>query len=80
VSTRALAQLLLESGVRRGLVSARVGAGDEFPQNIWAVNDDVLAFEAQLENSEQGSYHGYPMPDANPLKNEVLAWWDAEDD
>jgi hypothetical protein len=76
---RAAAQSLLESGIRRGLVSSRHGAGDNFPQNIWAVSDEGIAFEAQLENPLQGTYHGYPLPDTDPLEEQVLAWWEAED-
>lgn len=38
-----------------------------------------MAFEAQLENHEQGTYHGYPMPESDPLTSQVLAWWSAED-
>jgi hypothetical protein len=77
VVARALAQRLLKGGIERGFVSARSGVGDSFPQNIWAVNDGV-AFEAQLENPTLGTYHGYPMPDADPLKREELSWWNAE--
>jgi len=76
---KAAAQSLLESGIQRGMVSSRSGSGGTFPQNIWAVNDERVAFEAQLENPAQGTYHGYPMPDTDPLKEQVLAWWEAED-
>ena len=79
VSEKAAAQRLLEAGIRRGLVSSRSGAGNAFPQNIWAV-DHGVAFEAQLENPVRGTYHGYPLPDADPLRKQVLAWWDADDD
>ena len=76
---KAAAQDLLEAGIRRGLVSSRFGARGTFPQNIWAVSDQGVAFEAQLENPAQGTYHGYPLPDTDPLKEQVLAWWKAED-
>lgn len=77
---RATALRFLQRGIERGLVSSRSGAGGVFPQNVWAVSNDRVALEAQLENPTQGTYHGYPMPDADPLKDQVLAWWDAEDD
>lgn len=31
--------------------------------------------EAQLENAEQGIYHGYPMPANDPFRNQVLNRW-----
>src|SRR5208283_6007763 len=57
---KAEALSLLASGVLRGLVSQRIVDG--FPQNIWSVSDIGELFEAQLENSALGMYHGYPMP------------------
>lgn len=61
----------------RGLVSSRFTG--PFPQNIWAVGDGGEAFEAQLENHERGTYHGYPMPESDPLMDQVLEWWRLED-
>lgn len=79
VHERAMAQDLLEAGIHRGLVSALTGAGGRFPQNVWAVNGQGIAFEAQLENPVQGTYHGYPLQEADPLRERVLDWWRAED-
>jgi hypothetical protein len=31
--------------------------------------------EAQLENQELGTYHGYPMPENDPLFCKVLEKW-----
>lgn len=39
------------------------------------MTSDGHALEAQLENSELGSYHGYPMPHTDPLSQEVLRRW-----
>lgn len=78
IITKASAEALLEAGIRRGLVSSRSGAGSTLPQNVWAVDDRGVAFEGQLENPAQGTYHGYPMPDTDPLKEQVLAWWEGE--
>jgi hypothetical protein len=33
--------------------------------------------EAQLENAEQGLYHGYPVPLTDPFFYEVLARWES---
>jgi hypothetical protein len=64
---------LLKQGVLRGLVSEQVRNG--FPQNIWAVSGDGLPLEAQLENAQTGTYHGYPMPSADPFRDKVLKKW-----
>lgn len=80
ILTRAKAMRLLESGIERGLVSQQTGAGDAFPQNVWAVSDDGVPFEAQLENPAQGTYHGYPLPSTDPLSSQVLDWWGADDE
>jgi hypothetical protein len=47
----------------------------EWPKNVWSVTEDGIAIEAQLENPELGSYHGYPMPETDPLSQEVLRRW-----
>ncbi|MCM2477947.1 hypothetical protein [Serpentinimonas maccroryi] len=67
------AEALLRAGLRKGLVSNRmVGA---WPKNVWAVTDDGFAMEAQLENPDLGTYHGYPMPETDPLSQEVIRRW-----
>ncbi len=50
---------LLRSGFRRGMVSER--RRGRWPQNVWAVDDGGIVYEAQLGNLETGEYHGYPM-------------------
>ena len=64
---------LLRKGVRRGLVSIREKNG--FPQNIWSISGEGHPLEAQLENPDQGIYHGYPMPENDPLRQLVLEKW-----
>ncbi|MBF0460505.1 MAG: hypothetical protein HQL87_03835 [Magnetococcales bacterium] len=73
IFTRLEATRLLQAGVRKGLISLQKRNG--WPQNIWAVNEQGIPFEAQLENAEQGQYHGYPMPEADPLRHTVLERW-----
>lgn len=53
------AKKLLQTGLRHGLVSDRMTG--EWPKNVWSVTDGGFAMEAQLENPELGTYHGYPM-------------------
>lgn len=67
------AMRLLRTGARLGLVSIREQNG--FPQNIWAVSPNGIALEAQLDNAETATYHGYPMGPGDPLATEVLNRW-----
>jgi hypothetical protein len=76
VFSRLQATELLRAGVRKGLISEREKNG--FPQNIWVVTNDGWPLEAQLENAEQGTYHGYPMPETDPFREEVLARWNQQ--
>jgi len=73
ISQREVAQQLLREGVRRGLISTQERSG--FPQLIWAVSQNGIALEAQLENETLGTYHGYPMQRTDPLSSEVLRRW-----
>jgi hypothetical protein len=70
---KGVAEELLREGVRRGLISVQERAG--FPQNVWAVSDNGTPLEAQLDNQEKATYHGYPMQEADPLKSEVIRRW-----
>ncbi len=62
---------LLQAGFQRGMVSPQERNG--WPQNVWAVTDEGAPLEAQLEGD--GIYHGYPMPAADPFREEVLERW-----
>lgn len=68
------AEKLLRDGLREGLVSDRMDG--EWPKNVWSVTGDGFAMEAQLENSNLGTYHGYPMPETDPLSLEVIRRWE----
>lgn len=73
VSSLSRAQKLLREGCRLGLYSEQ--RKGQWPQNLWSVTDDGCPLEAQLENAEQGIYHGYPMPESDPLREIVLSRW-----
>lgn len=73
---RGTALKLLRSGVRKGLVSERF-VGD-WPQNVWSVARDGTVFEAQLDNRETGTYHGYPLQADDGFRAVVLARWNGE--
>jgi hypothetical protein len=64
---------LLRQGITRGLISDREEQG--WPKNVWSVTSDGIPLEAQLENSQTGRYHGYPMPESDPLASEVIQRW-----
>jgi hypothetical protein len=66
------AEGLLREGFRKGMISQRTD--NTWPQNVWAVSDGQ-AFEAQLENSAQGVYHGYPMPLDDDFRTVVMDEW-----
>ena len=70
VFRRADAEALLKRGIRAGLISER--CEQEWPAQVWAVRDDGVVFEAQLENAEKGEYHGYPMPLGDPYRDIIL--------
>lgn len=72
---RAVACGLLREGLSRGLVSDRSING--WPKNVWAVTQDGVPLEAQLENPTVGVYHGYPMPSSDPFAAEVIKRWEA---
>jgi hypothetical protein len=72
---RKLALKLLREGIRRGLVSEQVRNG--YPQNAWAVTDDGIPLEAQLENAGRGTYHGYPMAQDDAFRDIVIEKWNA---
>jgi hypothetical protein len=72
-----IAESLLSEGAAKGMVSVQMKG--ELPQNIWAVTSDGYPVEAQLENRVQGTYYGYPMPETDPMRDEVLARWSQPD-
>jgi hypothetical protein len=67
------AQQLLERGIELDLISP-LFRGD-FPQIVWAVTENDTALEAQLDNEQHGTYHGYPMGEGDPLADEVVRVW-----
>lgn len=74
VFKREEAEKLLRAGLSSGLVSDRMDG--EWPKNVWSVTEDGFAMEAQLENRDVGTYHGYPMPETDPLSFEVIRRWE----
>lgn len=68
----------LKLGLRKGLVSERFNG--DWPQNIWSVTDQGQPLEAQLENPVTGTYHGYPMPEGDPLASDVVRRWNSSND
>jgi hypothetical protein len=71
ITLRARALELLREGLRRGMVDARFHG--EWLLNVWAVAPDGTPLEATRESA--GCYHGYPMPENDPLRQEIAARW-----
>lgn len=70
------AKELLKLGIGKGLVSEQMRGG--YPQNVWAVTEDGVPMEAQLENESRGIYYGYPLAAADPFRECVLKRWMAK--
>lgn len=68
----------LRYGLRNGLISERFNGN--WPQNIWSVTENGRPLEAQLENSETGTYHGYPMPESDPMADKIVKEWKKTND
>ena len=65
---------LLKAGILRGMISTQLRHG--WPQNVWAVDDEGIVYEAQLGNSELGEYHGYPMKADDHFTRVVRKEWE----
>jgi hypothetical protein len=70
VFRRCEAQKLLQSAFRDGFVDSRLDG--VWPKTVWVVMEDDLVLEAELENRQQGTYHGYPLPRVDPMRDKVL--------
>jgi hypothetical protein len=70
---KSIAASLLSRGAKKGIVS--VQKKGRWPQNIWAVTGEGYPVEAQLENQGNGTYHGYPMPESDPMRDEIIKRW-----
>jgi hypothetical protein len=46
-----------------------------WPKAVWAVTDEGVVLEARLDDAERGSYHGYPVPESDPLAAEIRKRW-----
>lgn len=70
---RAIALQHLQEGIAHGLVSEVPEGG--WPKNIWSMTENGTPLEAQLDNGEQGSYHGYPLLEDDPFADIVRRRW-----
>ena len=69
-----MAQNLLEQGLSRGMFSTQHRS--TWPQHVWAVHDGVI-YEANLENKEIGTYHGYPMVQYDSFATYLSQQWES---
>jgi hypothetical protein len=73
IFTKKEALRLLRNGIKQGLISEQIRG--EFPQNIWAVTDDGIPLQAALHDRTRGAYHGYPVPQTDPFRQQILGRW-----
>lgn len=73
IFSRKEALKLLREGITQGLVSDRTQG--EWPKNVWSVMNDGTTLEAQLENPQQGTYHGYPLDPDDAFAGKVVEQW-----
>lgn len=65
----------LQAGIMKGMISDKFRG--KFPQHIWSVTVDGTPLEAELDNQDLGSYHGYPLLPADPFSQVVSDEWNA---
>jgi len=68
-----IANLLLRTGAEKGLVSNDADRG--FPRYIWVVTETRDVLEARCDDSVNGTYHGYPLEQNDPMATIVLNRW-----
>lgn len=73
VFTHRRAIKLLREGYGKGLIDRRVDRG--WPRHIWTVVDESLVLEAKPSLAGSGIYHGYPLPESDPLREKILLLW-----
>lgn len=73
IFTRTEALKLVRKGIRKGFISIQT-RGD-WPQNVWCMTKEGEPLEAELENFETGTYHGYPMSPNDPFRKQVIERW-----
>jgi len=70
---REVAQQLLETGMRRGVVSQSMEVG--LPRHVWAVFGDGVVLEARCDDPRRRRYHGYPLDSDDPMGDLVRKRW-----
>ena len=75
VTRRALASDLLKRAIDGGLASVGDGA-QNFPKQLWVVDQHGRVFEAMYGGSSKGAYHGYPIRRTDPFFNQVTQAWE----
>jgi hypothetical protein len=75
VILRAEAQVLLSSGIEKGMLSSHFYSN--FPKFIWSVDADGEVYEAKTDQTSPGSYHGYRLEEEDPMRALVKKIWKA---
>jgi hypothetical protein len=75
IQRRDEAVALLARAIDGGLVSAGT-VPENFPKQLWVVDDEGRVFEAMSGGSRAGRYHGYPIRRTDPLFDQVSKAWE----
>lgn len=68
-----IANQLLQNGAKKGMVSEDAEQG--FPRYVWSVTDNEDVLEARCDDVIQGTYHGYPLENNDPMATIVKKRW-----
>ncbi len=77
VTKRADADALLARAIEGGLASEHEAA-ENFPKQLWVVDESGQPFEAMSGGSRPGAYHGYPIRRSDPFFDEVVKAWERQ--
>lgn len=69
----ATARHLFTATIEHGLVSD--SGTEDFPKELWVVDNDGQVFEAMYGGSRTGAYHGYPIRRSDPWFDVITQAW-----
>lgn len=74
VLRKEVSERLFQKAIDGGLVSETV-ANEQFPKQLWVVDEEGAVFEAMYGGSRTGHYHGYPIRRSDPFFQKITKAW-----